>query len=181
LPQVWLLLASILAKALSLLFPPPELITEHEGVAWGVAPVAIGLVSGIDILVNPTRRQAPKKVQRRRRAGATPRPGAPAFPCLIQSKVLPSSPPSPARMLSTRAHVQRRDSMALNRKICENLAHHSCGVGNAIRRRVRHQHRGGISGADPRTCELRMRLALVDCRLSLAGRLLMRWQTDGGQ
>jgi hypothetical protein len=32
-----------------------------------------------------------------------------------------------------RAHVQRRDPMALNRKICKNLAHNSYGVGNAIR------------------------------------------------
>lgn len=95
-----------------------------------------------------------------------PRPGAPAFPCLIQSKVLPSLAPSPARKLSARAHVQRRDPMALNRKICKNLAQHSCGVGNAIRRRVRHQHRGGVSSADPRTCELRTRLSLVIGRLS---------------
>jgi len=34
--------------------------------------------------------------------------------------------------------------MALNRKICKNLAYHSYGVGNAIRRRVRHQDRGEV-------------------------------------
>jgi len=48
-----------------------------------------------------------------------------------------------------RAHVQRRDPMALNRKICKNLPHHSYGGGNAIRRRVRDQHRGEVLGADP--------------------------------
>jgi hypothetical protein len=56
--------------------------------------------------------------------------------------------------------------MALNRKICKNLAHHSCGVGNAIRRRVRHQYRGGVSSVDPRTRELRVRMSLVIAGLS---------------
>jgi hypothetical protein len=45
---------------------------------------------------------------------------------------------------STRGHpVQSQNSMALNRKICKNLLDHSYGVGNAIRRRFSHQHRGG--------------------------------------
>jgi hypothetical protein len=40
---------------------------------------------------------------------------------------------------SARGHlVQRQKSMALNRKICKNLVDHSYGIGDTIRRRIRH-------------------------------------------